>query len=554
MAGFDESFDIVVVGSGGGGFCAALTALDAGRSVLVLESTDMVGGSTAMSGGALWVPNNPLQAKAGVKDSRDASLTYIQALNTHDNSALRQRRDAAFVDEASEMVSFLMRRGVPLERCEGWSDYHDELPGGSVRGRSLSAKFFDLRKLGDWASRLRRGAAPFPLKWPEFAMLPLVKRTARAKFYAARLGLRLTKMKITGAQLVGMGTALQGRMLKEILDAGGEIRTDSPVNDLVRNDSGRVTGVIAEIDGKTRRIEARLGVIVAAGGFAHNQQMRDEHGPKPAHADWTHANPGDTGSMLSVMMKHGAATDMMDNAIWLVTSKLPSGYKIFHIDDIAKPHAIMVTPQGRRFTDESGSNYDNGRNMYAAGATPGWAILDSRHRDRYIWAGAMPGKTPPEWFESGYMKKAETIEELARLCGMDQAVLAETISRFNRAAETGVDDDFGRGARAYDRAWGDPTVRPNPVLGAISEAPFYAVQVFPGDVGTTGGVVINEHGNVLDREENPIEGLYAAGNSTASIFGRTYPGAGATIAATFTFGYVGVQHALRGAKEAKAAA
>jgi len=445
------------------------------------------------------------------------------------------------------MISFLMRKGIPLWRCEGWSDYHDELPGGCPRGRSLMTNRFDLRKLGALADRLRRGPMPFPLQWPDFQVLPLVKRTFKAKLAALKLGILLTKMRLTGQQLVSAGTALQARMLHALDRAGCVLRTESPVVDFVRDASGRVSGVVAEQDGKRIAIEARLGVVVAAGGFARNQEMRDQFGPKPAHTEWSHSNPGDQGGPLSLMIDLGAQTDFMDNAIWLVSSRQPNG-AVYHLDDIAKPHSFIVNKEGRRFTDEAGSYLQNGRNMYAAGATPGWLILDSRHRERYMVGGAMPGSTPPEWISSGYLKKADTLEELAGICGIDPEGLARTAQTFNRDAEAGTDTEFNRGGRVYDRVWGDPTVRPNPVLGAVSKPPFYAIEVYPGDVGTAGGVVIDEHARVLDTSGTPIEGLYAAGNCTASIFGRTYPGAGASIAATFAFGYIGAQHALDQAK------
>jgi 3-oxosteroid 1-dehydrogenase len=542
MEEFSKSFDVVVVGSGGGGFCAALAALDAGRTAIVLESTELLGGSTAMSGGVLWVPNHPMQSRAGVEDSTEAALSYLKAVNTHDQTPLRWKRDEAFVAKGPEMVSFLNRMGIPLRRCEGWSDYHDELPGGCARGRSLMTDRFDLRKLGSLAARLRRGLMPYPLQWPQFRDLPLVKRTFRAKLAAFKLGLLLIRMRLTRQKLVSAGTALQGRMLQALEKAGCELRTRSPVVDITRDGSGRVTGVIVETDGKQTAIEARDGVIVAAGGFAHNQSMRETFGPKPARSDWSHSNPGDVGTVLGILMKIGAATDLMDNAIWIVSSRQPKG-AVYHLEDIAKPHCFMVNKQGQRFTDEAGSYLQNGRNMYTAGATPGWLILDSRHRKRYLLGGAMPGVTPAEWLSSGYLKQADTLEELARVCGIDPAGLVATAQVFNRDAMAGVDSQFQRGSRAYDKVWGDPTVKPNPVLGSVDKPPFYAIEVYPGDVGTGGGVVIDEHARVLDKNGLPIEGLYATGNGTASIFGRTYPGAGASIAASFAFGYIGAKHA-----------
>jgi 3-oxosteroid 1-dehydrogenase len=211
--------------------------------------------------------------------------------------------------------------------------------------------------------------------------------------------------------------------------------------------------------------------------------------------------------------------------------------------DLAKPHLIMVDQKGQRFTNESGSYMENGQRMYAAGAVPAWVIMESRHRDRYPWAGAMGGQTPEAWFEAGYMKKAETIEGLASACALDPQALRRTVDRFNEFARTGKDLDFRRGDRAYDRVFADPTVKPNPCLGAIEKPPFYAVAVYPGDVGTFGGLLTDEHARVLTAQGVPIPGLYATGNSTASVMGRCYPGAGASIAASFVFGYIAAHDA-----------
>jgi 3-oxosteroid 1-dehydrogenase len=541
--GWSEEVDFVVIGSGGGSFCAGLVLRDLGRSVLVLEKTELVGGSTAMSGGVLWIPNHPLQARAGVADSFEQARDYLNATVGEAGPGSSPARKDAFLRTGPQLVSYLEEKGMPFRRCDGWSDYYDELPGGCARGRSLAMELFDTAELGEWAGRLRRGGRDIPVRWPETRWLMLAKRTPAGMLAAMRLAARLAIMKLTGRKLVGMGAAIQGRMLKAALAAGVEVRAKSPVTGLVE-EGGRVVGVTVDRDGAALKIRARLGVLINAGGFSRNLEMRKQYGPQPASVDWTHANPGDTGEALRFAMDLGAAVDQVDQAVWLVTSLPPGGGRAFHVFDISKPHIILVDGKGRRFTNESGSYMENGQRMYRNGAVPAWAIFESRHRERYPWGmGAAPGMTPDKWFSEGYMKRADTLDALARACELDPGALQQTVERFNGFAQSGRDLDFKRGDRAYDRVFGDPTVKPNPCLGAIERGPFYAVKVFPGDVGTFGGLVTDEHARVLRSDGAAIEGLYATGNCTASVMGACYPGAGASIGASFVFGYLAARHA-----------
>jgi 3-oxosteroid 1-dehydrogenase len=233
----------------------------------------------------------------------------------------------------------------------------------------------------------------------------------------------------------------------------------------------------------------------------------------------------------------------MDRAIWVIASKLPDGRPGIHANELGKPHLMLVDKHGKRFTDEACSYMETGQNIYANHAVPCWAIMDSRHRSKYIWAMTPPRYTPSEWISSGYMKKAATLEELAQQCGIDPAGLKATAQRFNGFARSGVDADFHKGERAYDRYWGDPRHGPNPCLGEVSQPPFYAVELYPGDVGTYGGLVTDENGRVMTQEGAIIDGLYATGNVTASVTGGVYPGAGASIGASFIFGYRAANHA-----------
>jgi 3-oxosteroid 1-dehydrogenase len=540
---WDETWDLVVVGSGGGAMAAGVAARDLGKSVLLLEKTDKIGGSTAMSGGVLWIPNHPLQAAAGVDDSYEAGLAYMNAAIGDAGPASSPTRKSAFLRAGPPMIELLQRKGVAFERAEGWSDYYDELPGGCPRSRSLISPMFDTRELGDWNDKLRRGPITVPVAAMEGALLTLAKRSIKGMLMALRFGLRLAKVRMTGKQLYTAGVAVQGRVLQAALRQGVEFRLNSAVVDLVF-EGDRVTGVVAEADGVRMRIKGRDGVLIAAGGFSHNAEMRAKYQPQPSNVAWTNANPGDTGDLIQIAMRHGAATDLLDQTIW-VPSSCPPGkpLAVFHVAELAKPHAIVVDKAGKRFADEACSYMEFGQRMYATGAVPAYVIIDSRHRNRYPWNMAAPGVTPKDWLESGYMKKADSLAGLAAKCGIDPAGLEATVARFNGFAQAGKDLDFKRGERVYDTVWADYTSKPSPTLGTLEKAPFYAVELVPGDVGTFGGILTDEHARVVREDGSIIPGLYAAGNSTASVMGRCYPGAGASIAASFVFGFIAARHA-----------
>jgi 3-oxosteroid 1-dehydrogenase len=309
-------------------------------------------------------------------------------------------------------------------------------------------------------------------------------------------------------------------------------------------------------------------VLINSGGFSHSQELRERYQAKPNPWRWTNANPGDTGEMIEAAMRLGAAVDCMNEAWWVITSlapgeSLPEGavaadgtpIPFMHHLDLSLPFSIMVDQLGQRLCDEAGAYMEIGQRMYqrhadTGRAIPSWVIMDARQREYYPWGTASPGQVPKSWLESGYLKRADTLAELAAQCGIDVSGLQATVRRFNEFCRTGRDEDFGRGGRAFDRAHGDPTVKPNPNLGSIEKAPFYAVAMYPGDVGTAGGMVTDEFARVLRDDGSVIDGLYATGNSTASVMGRCYPGAGASIGASFIFGYIAARHAATAAGKA----
>ncbi len=542
------TYDMIIVGSGGGGLAAALTVAAAGGRPLVLEKTSLIGGSTAMSGGVLWVPDSQPAERQGASDSFDDGMLYLQSVVGNAGPASSQVRRSAFLKQGRELLSFLESEGLSFVFCDGYADYYDEKPGGKTRGRVLRAPMLPSKKLGDLYSRLRQfDGWKIPVNTNEFSGLTLAARTWGGRITALKVGARAVYERLTGQSLLCRGGALQGWMLLCAAKRDIPIWTDTPVTGLVVEDD-RVVGVqIRTADGDEQTIRASHGVLLNGGGFARNAEMRRRYHPQPSQITWSASNPGDTGELIEMAIDLGAATDMLDEAIWIPLSLTPDGVIVgFHNPhDLAKPHCIAVDKTGQRFVNEAGSYMEFGQAMYRAGAVPGWVILDSRHRRYYPWGGALPGKTPPEWLSSGYMKKAGTIAELAAKCGIDPDGLEATVASFNRFARNGRDEDFGRGERVYDRSYGDPRCRPNPSLGTIERPPFYAVEIFPGDVGTFGGLMTDEHGAVMRADGLRLKGLYATGNCTASVAGRTYPGAGISIAASFIFGYAAAKDALK---------
>ncbi|MCP3710517.1 FAD-binding protein [Paraburkholderia sp. CNPSo 3274] len=558
---WDASYDFVVVGSGGGSMCAALACKSVGKDALIIEKLPKVGGSTGYSGGVWWLPNNHVMKRHGVSDSYERARQYFDAAVTYQGPGTSEARREAYLRTGPKMAEFLEQQGMQFVYADGWSDYYDTLPGGEPRGRSLLAKLFDVKELGEWAPRLSRYKGPsMPANSDEYPELFLMKRTWGGKRKAMQLGGRMLYQKITGKELVANGAAIQGRMLQMALRANVPIWTDTPVRELIVED-GRVTGIVAVRSGREMRIQAREGVLLNTGGFSHNAEMRRKYQPQPSSADWTNANPGDTGEILQAAIALGGAVDCMEEAWWVVTSlgpneELPEGARapdgsplpFMHHLDLSLPFSIMVDQDGERFCDEAGAYMEIGQRMYqrhkdTGKAVPAWVVMDSRQRRYYPWGTAMPGQIPQKWLDSGYMIKADTLEELAAKCNIDRAGLLETVKRFNGFCETGVDEDYGRGSRAFDRCHGDPTIKPNPNLGPIEEGPFYAVRMYPGDVGTAGGLVTDEYARVLRDDGSQISGLYATGNCTASVVGRCYPGAGSSIGASFVFGYIAALHA-----------
>jgi 3-oxosteroid 1-dehydrogenase len=559
MTTWDDSFDFVIVGSGGGGMVAALAAADSGLRPVVIEKQSYVGGSTAMSGGVIWMPNNPLMRADGVPDSYADALAYFDAVVGPPDKGSSLARRETFLTRGVEMISFMQRQGVKLVRCEGFSDYYDNRQGGSARGRSVEGIPWDGRQLGEWQSRIQPGMARaigLAVKTNEMRSLPAFLRSRQAFATSARVLIRSYVGQLRGQDLFTNGMSLIGQLAKVALDVGIPIWTNTGVQELIIEE-GRVTGVRAERDGSSICIRGHRGVLLAAGGFERNAEMRRKYSAdtKPNEAQWTRANLGNTGEVLNAAIAIGANTDYMDEAVWnpqprpeLAVSTLSTARQY--------PHAIFVNQRGRRFCNEAGSYVEIGQAMYANDAVPAWLIFDDNYRRRYPLASgfrnlrsilkALPGRMPREWVDNGWLREADSLSELARLIGADPQTLTDTVRRYNAGARTGSDPEFGRGESQHNRSVGDPGNKVNPSVGPLDKPPFYATEVFPGDVGTSGGVLADERARVLDNSDRPIAGLYATGNMSATVMGRTYPGAGASIANTMVFGYVAARHAATG--------
>lgn len=545
MSEWDCSYDFVSVGSGGGGLVGALKAAAEGRSALVIEKQPLVGGSTAMSGGMVWVPANPLMLADGIDDSYAEGMAYFDEVVGDAGPGSSRARRHAYLTDGPRMISFLQDAGVRFTRCAGYPDYYDNRPGGNAEGRSVEGVPYNARRLGEWRHKLQPGLAAsvgFSAMTEEIPAMMHFNRSARSFAVAGRIALRTLRAKLSRRPLLTNGSSLMGQVLEHVLARDIPVWLDTAVDELVV-ENGRVTGVRVRKGGTTTSVQARDGVLLAAGGFARNQEMRLKHGgEQKTTGEWTMANPGDTGEVLAMAIALGAQTDLMDEAWWLPS---PSPYFGMSAMNSARQraHTVFVDTAGKRFCNESNSYVEVGKAMFARGAVPCWLVFDDNYRRRYTHSQTSIGRLPKEWVTSGEIRKAGTLAELARLCGIDPDGLVATITSFNVHAADGRDPEYGRGESRYNRHLGDPGHKPNPALGPLDRAPYYALPIFPGDVGTCGGLVTDEHARVLGADGEPLPGLYATGNITATVMGRTYLGAGGSIGNTMVFGFVAAEHA-----------
>lgn len=554
--------DLLVAGSGAAGMTAAIVAAKHGLKVVVVEKEPVFGGTTALSGGYLWVPCNPVSRAAGVQDSPEAALAYIrhEAGNHFD-----QARAEAFVDAGPAMVEFMERHThVTFEASPAFSDYHPDAPGGTAGGRSILVKPAKAAIMGKDIAKLRPPRKELTLfglaigsgkeLWHFYRAF---KRPESFLYVAGRLTKYGFDKVLTGrSQMLTNGNALAARLYRSARDLGVEVVLESPLKSLMRDEDGKVAGAVVLTPQGLRRIVAAKGVVLACGGFPQDLARRQALYKHPA-AEGEHvsaASPGNTGDGLRLAEAIGAATQMdyPNAAAWAPTSLVPrpDGTKgpFPHFIDRGKPGVIAVRRDGRRFVNEANSYHDFIQGLEAATpageAAEAFLICDHRTIRAYGLGHVKPAPMPlAPSIRSGYLISGRTLGELARTAGIDAEALAETVARFNRDVASGTDTEFGRGSTAYNRFHGDPEVKPNPCMAPVRTGPFYAIRVIPGSIGTFAGIRTDQHGRVVDESGAPIEGLYAAGNDMASVLGGNYSGGGITLGPGMTFGFIVGLHA-----------
>ena len=543
---------MVVVGAGGAGMTAALRAADLGLETVLLEKSAYFGGSTARSGGGVWIPGNYALRAAGQVDADDPDRAkeYLQAIVG--DEVPRVRRDT-YVDRGPEVMDFLRdRTPVRFAWVPDYADYHPEAPGGRPRGRSVEPVPMDARFLGDELAHLHPAYTKAPanliVTQADFRKISLGLRTLRGPATMAKVAAKRATASLRKRRMFAMGNALAIGLRQGLIDAGVPLHYGTELTGLLLEE-GRVVGV------ETSRgpVRARRGVVLGSGGFEKNLELREKHQPSPTSIDWTTGSANNDGQGILAGIAAGADTALMDDAWWGPTIPLPSG-PWFCLAERNLPGSIMVNGAGRRFMNEALPYVEAVHEIYAGEATgvphvPCWMVIDQRYRNRYLFAGLPPrAPFPGRWYKHGVIKRAETLPELAAEIGVPADGLVETVARFNGFAAAGVDEDFHRGESAYDQYYSDPRVRPNPSLHPIDKGPFYAVKIVPGDLGTKGGLVTDEAARVLRPDGSPITGLYAAGNCSAAVMGHTYAGPGATIGPALVFGYLAAEDLARSAR------
>lgn len=553
--------DLLVIGSGAGGLSAAVTAAHLGLHVTVLEKSTLLGGTTAWSGGWMWIPRNPLARAAGIVEDLSKPLSYLR----HELGAqFNEEIILSYLENGPRMVEFF-RSHTALQFIDGNAipDFHGNTPDAGTGGRSVCAAPFDGRLLGSHIETLRPPLPETTLAGMGISSADLrhffnATRSARSFWYVTRLILRYWRdilLYRQGMRLVN-GNALVAALVKSALDKTVEIRPGSPATRLLY-EHGRVCGAEISTPQGPSIIRARHGVVLACGGFPHDIERKRAllpHAPT-GQEHWSAAPPSNTGDGLRLGEVVGAtvAHDLKQAAALAPVSIVPhsdgSVTHFPHLVDRAKPGLIAVTPHGKRFANEADSYHDVMQALLqatCAGAAPNaWLICDHRFIRHYGLGAVKPAPIPlGAWVRNGYLKRSATLAGLAQACNIDAATLQATIARYNDMARIGRDVDFAKGEIPYNRIQGDPSAGTiNPCMAPLEHGPYYAVQIVMGSLGTFAGLNVNSTAQVLDAAGRPIAGLYAAGNDMASIMGGHYPGGGVTLGPAMTFGFLAAQHA-----------
>lgn len=542
--------DLLVIGSGTG-LAAALAAHEVGLSTVVVEKTEYVGGSMALSGGAFWIPANPILRAEGTIDTRERAEQYLASV-VGDSTA--PERWQSYLEHGPATVE-LLQRATPLSFMwsKNYSDYHPEHPGGQATGRTCESKPFDVSALGEDRDKLRptgmAAPVPMPITGTDYRWMNLMTKVPTEGL--SRVALRVaqgTGGKLFGKEYVAGGQAIAAGLYAGVLQAGIPVWRETSLTRLISDDDGRITGAELEHAGRTITVTTRKGVVLAAGGFDHDMAMRRKH-QSPALGEWSLGSPGNTGDAISLAQDVGATTDLLEEAWWFpAVAPLPGAAPGVMLAERSLPGSFIVDSSGKRFINESCDYMTFGQQVLAreqAGDPVGdmWIIFDQAYRNSYVFAADLFPRMPipQQWYDEGIAHRGETIEELAGTMGY--GTLPETFHRFNILAQAGTDDDFHRGGSAYDRYYGDPTQYPNPNLRPLSKGPFYAVKMVTSDLGTCGGIKADGLGRALREDDSAIDGLYAIGNTAANAFGNRYPGAGATIGSGMVYGYIAARHA-----------
>ena len=557
MSDWDMEYDVVVIGSGNGALTAAITAKDFGSEVVVLEKADTFGGTSATSGGGVWIPNNRYARAAGAEDSEEDAFTYARAMS--DPADVPDEMLHTYVREGPKMIDYLHEntRWVRYRNLAHYPDYFPDAPGGRPGNRSMEPEPIHASALGGNVDSLQpqHGQTQMPggVSFTQVEGQMLLGALSGWVWLAARLILGYIfdfRARIHGWRdwRLTMGNAGIARLWLSLQDRGIPLHLKTPMKSLISED-GRVVGVVAEQQGKELRIRARKGVILAAGGFERNQELREKYLPHPTNANWTAAHFNNTGDALTAALEVGAGARRLDWAWWTTTAVIPGRQKAqMMMVEKSMPGNYTVNQNGERFSNES-QNYvsfieDMFRNYNEGNpCIPCYMIFDADFRRQRPCGPIVQSKLMPDWmlprawWTPSFLMKADSLRELARKIGIDGDRLEETQRKVNEYARTGKDEDFKRGDNVYDRYYGDPSITPNPCLGPLKKPPFYSMALFPGEMGTAGGLIIDTKAQVQNENGEPIPGLYAAGNCTNALLPR-YPGPGSTLGPAMVFGHI----------------